>query len=123
MLTKHRDRCGSVLETWVYGELRKNLALSDECWFLGYYRDKDQVEVDFVLESPLREVIGLEVKAVPRWLPPISGGCDGSKSTQARTSSQASFSMTVTSPCLSAMACGQSLWRRCEFSTNHSPGP
>jgi len=29
MLTKHRDRCGSVLETWVYGELRKNLALSD----------------------------------------------------------------------------------------------
>ena len=49
MLTKHRDRCGSVLETWVYGELRKNLALSDECWFLGHYRDKDQLEVDFVL--------------------------------------------------------------------------
>lgn len=49
MLTKHRDRCGSVLETWVYGEPRKNLALSDECWFLGHYRDKDQLEVDFVL--------------------------------------------------------------------------
>ena len=63
MLTKHRDRCGSVLKTWVYGELRKNLALSDECWFLAHYRDKEQVEVDFVLESPLREVIGLEVKA------------------------------------------------------------
>ncbi len=27
------------------------------------YRDKDQVEVDFVLESPLRAVIGIEVKA------------------------------------------------------------
>lgn len=26
-------------------------------------RDKDQIEVDFVLESPLREVIGIEVKA------------------------------------------------------------
>ena len=28
-----------------------------------HYRDKDRVEVDFVLESPLREIIGIEVKA------------------------------------------------------------
>lgn len=63
MLTKHRERWGSVLETWVYAELRKNLALNDDPWYLAHYRDKDQVEVDFVLESPLREVIGIEVKA------------------------------------------------------------
>lgn len=63
MLIKHRDRWGAVLETWVYGELRKNLTLSEDTWFLAHYRDKDQVEVDFVLESPLREVIGVEVKA------------------------------------------------------------
>lgn len=63
MLTKHRQRWGSVLETWVYAELRKTLALTDEPWYLAHYRDKDQVEVDFVLESPLREVIGIEVKA------------------------------------------------------------
>ncbi len=63
MLTKHRERWGSVLETWVYAELRKNLALADEPWYLAHYRDKDQVEVDFILESPLREVIGIEVKA------------------------------------------------------------
>lgn len=63
MLTKHRERWGSVLETWVYAELRKNLALSDDPWYLAHYRDKDQVEVDFVLESPMREVIGIEVKA------------------------------------------------------------
>lgn len=63
MLIKHRQRWGSVLETWVYAELRKILALTDESWYLAHYRDKDQVEVDFVLESPLREVIGIEVKA------------------------------------------------------------
>jgi uncharacterized protein len=63
MLAKHRERWGSVLETWVYAELRKSMALDDEPWHLGHYRDKDQVEVDFVMESPLREVIGIEVKA------------------------------------------------------------
>lgn len=63
MLAKHRERWGSVLETWVYAELRKSMALSDEPWHLAHYRDKDQVEVDFVMESPMREVIGIEVKA------------------------------------------------------------
>lgn len=63
MLIKHRDRWGSTLETWVYAELRKILAVNDEAWYLAHYRDKDQVEVDFVLESPLRQLIGIEVKA------------------------------------------------------------
>lgn len=54
---------GATLETWVYAELRKALALSDEQWYLSHYRDKDQVEVDFVLENPQRQLIGIEVKA------------------------------------------------------------
>lgn len=58
-----RARFGATLETWVHGELLKSLSLSPDAWFLSHYRDKDQVEVDFVLESPLREVIGIEVKA------------------------------------------------------------
>jgi len=63
MLISHRARWGATLETWVYAELRKALALSDEGWFLGHYRDKDKYEVDFVLESPMRQIIGVEVKA------------------------------------------------------------
>jgi predicted AAA+ superfamily ATPase len=48
----------------VYGELLKTLALGQEPWFfLFHYRDKDQVEVDFVLESPLGEFVDIEVKA------------------------------------------------------------
>ena len=58
-----RARFGATLETWVYGELLKLLSITPEPWFLSHFRDKDQVEVDFVLESPLREVIGIEVKA------------------------------------------------------------
>lgn len=58
-----RTRFGATLETWVYGELLKLLSITPETWFLSHYRDKDQVEVDFVLESPLREIIGIEVKA------------------------------------------------------------
>ena len=63
MLITHRERWGTTLETWVYAELRKALALSDEAWYLSHYRDKDQVEVDFVLENPQRQLIGIEVKA------------------------------------------------------------
>lgn len=63
LVVTQRTRFGATLETWVYGELLKLLSLTPETWFLSHYRDKDQVEVDFVLESPLREIIGIEVKA------------------------------------------------------------
>jgi predicted AAA+ superfamily ATPase len=58
-----RERWGATLETWVHAELRKALSLSSDDWQLCHYRDKEQVEVDFVLESPLRQLIGIEVKA------------------------------------------------------------
>ena len=45
-----RERWGSTLETWVHTELRKALSLSADDWQLCHYRDKEQVEVDFVLE-------------------------------------------------------------------------
>ncbi|WP_181874836.1 ATP-binding protein [Legionella feeleii] len=54
---------GALLETWVYSELLKMCTLTDEPWDIYYYRDKDQVEVDFILENHARKVIGIEVKA------------------------------------------------------------
>lgn len=62
-LQQERGRFGAILESWVYGELLKTMNISTERWFISHYRDKDQVEVDFVLESPQRAVIGIEVKA------------------------------------------------------------
>lgn len=58
-----RQRFGATLETWVYGELLKLLSITPEPWFLSHYRDNLGIEVDFVLESPLREIMGVEVKA------------------------------------------------------------
>jgi len=58
-----RERWGTTLETWVHAELRKALTLNVDGWTLAHYRDKDQVEVDFVLESPQRRLVGIEVKA------------------------------------------------------------
>lgn len=62
-LRRERQRFGPILESWVFGELQKAMALSEEHWFISHYRDKDQLEVDFVLESAKRMVIGVEVKA------------------------------------------------------------
>jgi len=63
LLIRDRQRLGPLLESWVFGELLKAIHLDNDAWFISHYRDKDQVEVDFVLESPQRTVIGIEVKA------------------------------------------------------------
>ena len=58
-----KTRFGATLETWVFAELLKALSLPGQSWRIYHYRDKDQVEVDFVLENSRLEVIGIEVKA------------------------------------------------------------
>ena len=63
LLDTDRSRFGSILESWVHGELLKSISLTQQQWFLSHYRDKDQVEIDFVLESPMRAILGIEVKA------------------------------------------------------------
>jgi predicted AAA+ superfamily ATPase len=58
-----KSLAGALLETWVYSELLKTIAITPEPWDIFHYRDKDQVEVDFVLENHERKIIGIEVKA------------------------------------------------------------
>jgi uncharacterized protein len=62
-LQTNKSDFGALLETWVYGELLKTINITDEPWHIYYYRDKDQIEVDFVLENNERKIIGIEVKA------------------------------------------------------------
>ena len=54
---------GHLLENYVYCELKKQASWLDEPLYFSHYRDKDKVEVDFVLESASQAVIGIEVKA------------------------------------------------------------
>jgi len=58
----NKTRVGATLESWVYGELAKAISLEDDMWQIFHYRDKDQVEIDFILENSAREIIAIEVK-------------------------------------------------------------
>ena len=54
---------GPLIETFVLGELARQLALADQPVRLYHYRDRDQYEVDAILEAPSGEIIACEIKA------------------------------------------------------------
>jgi predicted AAA+ superfamily ATPase len=60
-----RDRrlFGSILETFVFSELLKLAGWNAERLTFSHYRDKDQFEVDIVMEDRRARVVGVEVKA------------------------------------------------------------
>ena len=58
-----RNRFGSVLETFVYGELLKHATTAQGDYRLLYYRDMDRVEVDIVIENAAGQLIAVEIKA------------------------------------------------------------
>lgn len=61
-LWEDRSLFGRLLETFVYQELRRHASWQEAAVAFYHFRDKDQVEVDLVLESEGR-VAGVEVKA------------------------------------------------------------
>lgn len=54
---------GGFIEGFVFGELSKQRAWSDQDFGLSHFRDSHGHEVDFILENRRREVVGIEVKA------------------------------------------------------------
>lgn len=58
-----RERFGPLLETFVLQELRRQASWHTDIVDLFYYRDRDDFEVDIVLERGGVEVAGVEVKA------------------------------------------------------------
>lgn len=57
------QRFGPLLESFVASELRKLAGWSDTRITLSHFRTKDGDEVDFVLEGPRGQLVGIEVKA------------------------------------------------------------
>lgn len=57
------DLAGRLIETFVAGELRAQSEWSRARPGLFHFRDRDDIEVDFVLESGDGRVVGVEVKA------------------------------------------------------------
>lgn len=62
-LRSERSLLGPLLETFVFSELVKSAAWSKERVSIFHYRDKDQLEADFILENASGQLIGIEVKA------------------------------------------------------------
>jgi uncharacterized protein len=54
---------GTLLETFVYTEVLKAVATSNRSIAIYHYRDKDQNEVDLVLEDETGDIVGLEITA------------------------------------------------------------
>ncbi len=62
-LWNDRETLGQLLETFVYGELRRQSCAFDEGIEFSHFRDKDGAEVDIVIEHSGTRVSGVEVKA------------------------------------------------------------
>ena len=56
------DKCGKLVESWVHHELASAVDAADGC-AIFHYRDREQREIDFILENADGELVGIEVKA------------------------------------------------------------
>jgi predicted AAA+ superfamily ATPase len=73
-LRADRGLLGPLLESFVFSELLKGAAWCKEHVSIFHYRDKDQLEVDFVLENSAGQIVGIEVKAAASVSPRDFGG-------------------------------------------------
>ena len=62
-LNQDRALYGQLLETFVYQEIRRQSTWSEYNHRFYHYRDKDQMEVDVVIERAGTSICGVEVKA------------------------------------------------------------
>ncbi len=62
-LRRDRTPFGPLLETFVLGELLKLASWANDRYAFSHFRDKQQNEVDIVIENERGEIVGVEVKA------------------------------------------------------------
>lgn len=62
-ISADRSQFGSLLETFVFAELQRLASWSEDRLHFSHYRDKDQLEVDVVIEREDVGMVGVEVKA------------------------------------------------------------
>lgn len=81
-LAIEREPFGALLESFVFAEVCKLISWADHEVIVHHYRDKDQYEVDLVLEREDGAVVGIDVKAAAtvieqdfRGLHRLAGAC------------------------------------------------
>lgn len=62
-IRRDRTLLGPLLESFIYGELRKLMSWGSSAYTITYFRDHHGHEVDFVIEDGDGRIVGIEVKA------------------------------------------------------------
>ena len=62
-IERDRTKFGSLLECFVYSEILKSSALSEQTISLSHFRENENLEVDLVLERGPANLVGIEIKA------------------------------------------------------------
>lgn len=57
------DRSGKIIETFVFNELAAQIDACDTEYKLFHYRDREQREIDFLIERDGHALLGIEIKA------------------------------------------------------------
>lgn len=57
------DSLGKLIETFVFNELSANINVFKDQYELFHYRDREQREIDFIIENQDQSIIGIEVKS------------------------------------------------------------
>ncbi len=57
------DKSGKLIETWVFNELSAQLEAQPLDYTLYHYRDRQQREIDFLIEREEGALLGIEIKA------------------------------------------------------------
>ena len=57
------DRSGKLIETFVFNELAAQIDASGGEYELSHYRDREQREIDFLIQRDDQSLLGIEVKA------------------------------------------------------------
>lgn len=57
------DRCGKLIETFIYTQLMSEIEASDIKYNIFHYRDREKREIDFIIENDDNDIIAIEVKS------------------------------------------------------------
>lgn len=57
------DRLGKLIETFIFNELASQIDASEGKYELFHYRDREQREIDFLIEREDQAILGIEVKS------------------------------------------------------------
>jgi predicted AAA+ superfamily ATPase len=61
-LSGKRDNMGGIFETFIIGEIQKQISYQDDDYEMFYFRDYDKREVDLIVENFDGDIIAFEIK-------------------------------------------------------------